>query len=521
MASNGGNVELNSVVRYDGNTNPESVHVEVHSPAKNRAKGTPVGQPKRRSVQLFERASGSWWNPKFDSSILEKELQRQYFPHTRRRFQYALVYIIVASIAWAIFFGGASITRNWFYFLTGSLILTVISALILLFTRFQAYQRYMLPTSLLVSFLLGGLLLASYSFERPDVSLVGTFAGSIEILLLFYTFIPMPLTVAAPLGILYSVAYEVLVAYCFTTTMFSVEYVVSKVLLHICVHLLGIHTFVITQVRHHSNFWKVGQSILARRDLALEKTVKERMIQSLMPKKVADQIRERRTDKSEKDDEGGEMEDGRKKRSKSKRAKGEMIFRSFNMSQMENVSILFADIVGFTKMSSNKTAEHLVGLLNDLFGRFDELCAKARCEKISTLGDCYYCVAGCPEPQPDHAECCVKMGLGMVKAIKQFDEDHNEQVNMRVGVHTGTVLCGIVGTRRFKFDVWSNDVTLANIMESSGKPGMVHISEATYSYLKDKYEVEEGEEVEGKIYLFIYFCITLGKIMTKSRCHRV
>lgn len=86
-----------------------------------------------------------------------------------------------------------------------------------------------------------------------------------------------------------------------------------------------------------------------------------------------------------------------------------------------------------------KTAEHLVGLLNDLFGRFDDLCAQHGCEKINTLGDCYYAVSGCPEPRPDHAECCVNMGLAMIKAIKQFDADTNEDVNMRVGVHTGKV----------------------------------------------------------------------------------
>lgn len=88
------------------------------------------------------------------------------------------------------------------------------------------------------------------------------------------------------------------------------------------------------------------------------------------------------------------------------------LFRPFNMNRMENVSILFADIVGFTRMSSNKTAEQIVDILNDLFERFDDLCITNGCEKISTLGDCYYCVSGCPEPRSDHAKCCVEMGLG-------------------------------------------------------------------------------------------------------------
>lgn len=155
-------------------------------------------------------------------------------------------------------------------------------------------------------------------------------------------------------------------------------------------------------------------------------------------------------------------------------------------------------ILGFTKMSTGLTADELVFLLNDLFGRFDTLCGLSGCEKISTLGDCYYCVAGCPEPKADHAECCVEMGLGMIRAIKEFDEDRSQEVNMRVGIHTGTVMCGMVGTKRFKFDVFSNDVTLANTMESSGEAGRVHISEVTKSFLKDKYLFEEDSVVEGE-----------------------
>ncbi|KAG5893353.1 hypothetical protein JTB14_000119 [Gonioctena quinquepunctata] len=116
---------------------------------------------------------------------------------------------------------------------------------------------------------------------------------------------------------------------------------------------------------------------------------------------------------------------------------------------------------------------------------------KELCDKRAN-SDCYYCVSGCPETRADHAQCCVEMGLSMIQAIREFDEERSEGVNMRVGIHTGTILCGIVGTKRFKFDVWSNDVTLANKMESTGRPGMVHVSDKTVSFLQDQYFLEDG-----------------------------
>ncbi|VDO53627.1 unnamed protein product [Onchocerca flexuosa] len=167
-------------------------------------------------------------------------------------------------------------------------------------------------------------------------------------------------------------------------------------------------------------------------------------------------------------------------------------------------------------MSSNKSASELVNLLNDLFGRFDNLCGQCNLEKINTLGDCYYCVAGCPEPRLDHARCCVEMGLGMITAIKQFDEDRGQDVNMRVGIHTGKVLCGMVGMKRFKFDVFSNDVTLANEMESTGIAGRVHISEVTAKFLNNEYILEDGRDYAGIFHFHQAFLnyLNLFKIIT-------
>lgn len=174
---------------------------------------------------------------------------------------------------------------------------------------------------------------------------------------------------------------------------------------------------------------------------------------------------------------------------------GEVVTKQFNkiyMARHENVSILFADIVGFTAISSNCPAPQLVQTLNELFARFDKLAEKYHQLRIKILGDCYYAISGAPEERPDHAVLCVHMGLSMVEAIKSVREKTKSTVDMRVGVHTGGVLAGVLGQRQWQFDVYSRDVELANKMESSGSPGRVHISNATLCFLNGEFEVSRG-----------------------------
>lgn len=344
------------------------------------------------------------------------------------------------SVSWFIYFlitGLKGNTQHWIPVIITFTILFFIIGSVLILTHTDTYRQYTVPISVFVATLISGLSLIFVVFDpsvekSPDITPVGQFSLCIEILLAIYTVIPLPLYMCVAIGGAYSVLFEFLTHYLSAGETYGNmgnAGIAVRTLLHLCVHFVGIHILIMTHVRMRGTFMKVGQSLLVRRQLEMEKQLKEKMIHSVMPPKVADWLMSE-TGGGREDDGGREQGDDTLRYSSRGSNPGgsdiRSIFRPFNMLRMENVSILFADIVGFTRMSSNKTAEELVDILNDLFERFDDLCATHGCEKISTLGDCYYCVAGCPEPKPDHAMACVEMGLGMIGAIKQFDEERNE-----------------------------------------------------------------------------------------------
>ncbi|NES25381.1 MAG: adenylate/guanylate cyclase, partial [Symploca sp. SIO3E6] len=173
------------------------------------------------------------------------------------------------------------------------------------------------------------------------------------------------------------------------------------------------------------------------------------------------------------------------------------------------VTVLFADIVGFTELSAKISAPELVELLNAIFSKFDKLAEQHGLEKIKTIGDAYMVVGGLPRIQPNHAEAIAEMAMDMQAAIADLSQEMRQDFHIRIGINTGPVVAGVIGVSKFIYDLWGDAVNTASRMESHGVSGKIHLTASTHKYLRDKYLFEDRGQirVKGKGEMNTYFLV--------------
>jgi adenylate cyclase len=166
--------------------------------------------------------------------------------------------------------------------------------------------------------------------------------------------------------------------------------------------------------------------------------------------------------------------------------------------QFAAASILFADVVDFTPFSQALAPAEVVGILDHLFSHFDVLAERYGLEKIKTIGDCYMVAAGVPTPRADHAEALAQMALDMREAMRSQDEVGHLGLELRIGINSGPVVAGVIGRKRFLYDLWGDAVNTASRMESQGTPGQIQVTRATYELLRDDFVLERRGTVSVK-----------------------
>ncbi len=207
--------------------------------------------------------------------------------------------------------------------------------------------------------------------------------------------------------------------------------------------------------------------------IQLEREKSEQLLLSILPKAVAEQLKQDQ----------------------------QIIAESF-----PEVTVLFADLVDFTRFASQRSPIELVTILNQIFSAFDQLAEQHGLEKIKTIGDAYMAVGGLPTARPDHVEAMAEMALDMQKEINRFNQENDQTFSMRIGISTGPVVAGVIGTKKFIYDLWGDTVNLASRMESQGLPDCIQITAATYERLKHQYLCEPRGviEVKGKGEMPVY-----------------
>lgn len=249
----------------------------------------------------------------------------------------------------------------------------------------------------------------------------------------------------------------------------------AYILYVLCFVVLFILVVAWRNIVHSKEKYKLEKLVESRtNELVMQKEQTENLVKKLLPQNAVDELRRTGNAKSKK---------------------------------YEMVTVLFSDIQGFTKIAATTNPEELIKYLNELFVAFDNIIAKYNIEKIKTIGDAYMCAGGMPNPDATNPVEVVLAGIEMQKALSELNKNHDLKMNMRVGIHTGPVVAGIVGAQKIEYDIWGDTVNIASRMESHGEIGRVNVSEETYRHVKEFFKCENRGmmDVKNKGEMEMYF----------------
>ena len=236
--------------------------------------------------------------------------------------------------------------------------------------------------------------------------------------------------------------------------------------------LLGIHAgandFLNKPIDIHDVILRVGNAVYAKRlrdQLLAEQLRSEQLLLNILPKPIAERMKNGETNIAD---------------------------------NHPDVTVLLANLVGFTTLSAHIVPEQVVQLLNEIYSAFDLLTEKHGLEKIKTIGDAYMVAGGLSSSGPDHAEACAELALDLQAEIERLNQEYNTSIRLRIGMSTGPVIAGVIGRRRFAYDIWGETVNLACRLEAAGEVGKIQIAESTHERLKNKYRFAPEHQLEVK-----------------------